>query len=98
MIEIKCWTEAELLCIEMQGHAHNDVPGKDIVCAAASMLIYTLRQRQQELNAHPFECVMTDGYARLKVPAAMKESFETVVSGFKLLSEGYPANVVFTRD
>ena len=93
MIKIKCWKEDELNCIEMKGHAEYDVAGRDIVCAAATMLIYTLRERQQELKAHPFHCEMTEGYAKLKVPAEMKESYETVAAGFKRLCEEYPKNV-----
>ena len=98
MMKVDCWEEPNMLCVEVTGHAGYDVAGKDIVCAAVSMLMYTLRQRQQDLNAKPFECEMRSGYAKIKVPEiSMRESYETVASGLKLLSEQYPENVEFTR-
>lgn len=99
MIEVRAWDEEEMHCLEMKGHAEAGAYGEDTVCAAASMLMYTLRARQQEMDAHPFSCCMNEGgFALLKVPKRMTETYETVISGLKLLSKEYPKNVVFTRD
>ena len=99
MIRIKAWDEDNMHCLKMEGHAGYDEPGKDVVCAAVSILMYTLRARQQELHDKPFTCNMSEsGYVLMKVSDRMIEPYKTVLSGLKLLSKEYPANVVFTRD
>ena len=53
MIEVKVFPKKHK--IEMTGHAEHDEPGKDVVCAAASMLFYTLAETVSSYPDKVFE-------------------------------------------
>ena len=91
------------LALHMQGHAGYDQPGKDIVCAAASMLALTLAIRCREL-AEPGEIALEQldsGEAHIVIApkegreAVYTETFRTIRSGLEALSAKYPDCVRF---
>ena len=93
MIKIK--TNDETLTIRVEGHAGYAEKGKDIVCSAVSILLYTyasellrlgiLSQIRDEENSY-------DIRPEADLETA-KPAFETILSGLRLLSEVYKKNV-----
>lgn len=92
--------------IEMEGHAEYAEKGKDIVCAAASMLMYTLadtiQKYEETLWSKPkIQIDESDGKIKTKIQCVPKPEFkgnidivyQTVLYGLQLLAEGYPDNV-----
>ena len=98
---IRVYLDTEALTLEMNGHADYADAGQDIVCAAASILAYTLLERARELHAEVHASI--DG-GRLSLRcgthpghhALMLAAFETVRAGFTLLARKYPEHVVLT--
>ena len=99
MISVTLDTSRPSLSIE--GHAHYAEPGRDIVCAAASILACTLASRIRSL-AGPGEiletsmepgrvCVVTHPDSQHR--QAFISAFETVREGFLLLARQYPSHV-----
>lgn len=104
MIHIKFYKSEDRLHMDMQGHAGTAKKGQDLVCAAATMLAYTLGQavqflyEQDRLLEKPkFQIV--DGYAHITVAprkCAMGETlmaFWTVQAGAFVLERNYPQAV-----
>ena len=99
MIQVMVRRKGRELDFRMDGHADFS-PGKaDIVCAAASMLAYTLMRRLRALLPEKafLEERTESGQLRLLVelgnaPQAV-EALETIMEGFFLLSEEYPGCV-----
>lgn len=94
----------------VKGHAGADVKGKDIVCASASILLYTLAQvvqnmeEQGDLAVEPV-IVTEDGDAHISCICKTDESYEETVSAFKvvrtgfdLLAQNYPQYVELITD
>lgn len=87
-----------------KGHAKSGEPGNDLVCAATSILVYTLAANVENL---------ADDKSRVRRPVVeLKEGhavvacapihgmkaittlvFDTVCSGFDILAQQYPENV-----
>ena len=91
--------------LTMEGHAYTDEPGKDLVCASASMLAYTLAANARALEA---QGALRDMHAELnagkadirctpvrKMKSVVQLVFETVCIGFDLLARDYPEQVRF---
>ena len=104
MIHIKFYKSDDLIHMDMQGHAGTAEKGKDLVCAAATMLVYTLAQavqflyEQDRLLEKPkFQIV--DGYAHITArprKCAMAEAMMTfwvAQAGAFVLERNYPQAV-----
>lgn len=104
MIEVK-FTEKKNE-IQMSGHANYDVPGQDIVCAAASILAYSLAQTIKNLEAQG--CLaekptlqLDKNETKIKCKAKpeyranVQMAFYVAVTGFDLLSHNYKKNINF---
>ena len=80
--------------IDIAGHA-DYCPGADIVCAAASMLAYTLIRRLRELpGGAEIDCAAGSVHIATRGKGEkVKETVETILAGYKLLAEKYPENV-----
>lgn len=104
MIHIKFYKSEDMIHMDVQGHAGTGKKGTDLVCAAATMLVYTLAQavqflyEQDRLLEKPkFQIV--DGYSHITViprKCAMSETllaFWTVQAGAFVLSRNYPQSV-----
>ena len=93
-------------CLEMTllGHAGAGPKGQDPVCAAATMLVYTLaqavrfHQEQDQLEAQP-RMVLESGAAEIAArpvedaAAEVMHTFWVVQAGFYTLAHNYPACV-----
>ena len=104
MIHIKFYKSDDLIHMDMQGHAGTEKKGQDLVCAAATMLTYTLAQAVQFLyeNDRLMEkpkIKILDGYAHITVMprrCSISETllaFWTVQAGAFVLERNYPQAV-----
>jgi len=97
MIEISVTKPLDKMRIEVKGHAEYGEYGSDIVCAAASILLYTLRERACDIDQRSVISVMTAGDSFVEVDIRnqrMRECVNTVLTGFRLLATNYPDNVI----
>lgn len=96
--------EKNEMLLEVRGHAGYAAPGRDIVCAAASILFQTYAswvELEHESGMIPDEpeIVKEKGFSRVafKPPREMvigsREHLALIVNGYRLLSESYPHNV-----
>ena len=90
------------LRMEVEGHANFDEAGKDIICAAASILTDTLGETIEEAEARGrCECKVKaeDGKALIWANPTMgsiveiKSYFRMAVKGFRMLQQQYPGFV-----
>lgn len=92
--------------VTVQGHANSDGKGDDLVCAAVSILTYTLAANALELKH--LGCTQGDvvtkleeGYSEvLIIPKRRKAkraamAFEAVCIGYELLAQQYPQYVQY---
>lgn len=93
MIEIR----ADPNRIALYGHANYAEPGKDIVCAAVSALVYTLQESIEKLTDDIvgfsfFNYATVIEFGEL-TPTA-KALIESFIVGCSLIAGSYPDNVV----
>ena len=74
--------------LRFEGHAGGGERGKDPVCAALSMLMYTLLEA---LPAEGVERYLADGYCR--VCGGDGRTYEVIAAGLRLLAAEYPEHV-----
>ena len=99
-------------CLTIKGHAGYAEPGKDIICASASMIFYNLcamlRQYPAEAFSMPLEMKMAKGKrgvtsVKCKPSAAYEtwidHDFLYALTGFQTLAGNYPeyVNLVVTQ-
>lgn len=93
--------------ITMDGHAGYAEQGKDIVCAAASILLYTLADTLKRFESICDSDINIDddnGKIKAVIKCTPKQSFEgniqlvyqIILNGLQLLADGYPDNVKIT--
>lgn len=104
MIHAEFFQKDGAVCMEMQGHALTAPKGEDLICAAATMVVYTLAQavqflyEQNRLLEKP-EVRITDGYAKIHVyprKCALAETLMTfwvAQAGAYVLERNYPQAV-----
>ena len=92
--------------LTMEGHARSAEPGRDLVCASASILAYTL--------AHNVTNMATGGQIRMTPVVKLEEGraevcvtprsgfqsivkliFDSICSGFALLAHDYPEYITY---
>ena len=94
------FTEGEKLSLRLEGHAGYAEHGKDIVCASASILAYTVAQyvklahENGEFKATP-EIVLNggDAFVCCEHTEDAKKMFEFAELGYQLLKYNYPQYV-----
>lgn len=91
--------------IEMSGHAGYDVPGKDIVCAAVSVLTETLIASVLTLSDSKIQVQRDEGYTKITYdPLVADFSLQVLLRAFFIgvsgVAEAYPdhANVQAVED
>ena len=104
MIDIRY--DKEKLTLELKGHAGAGVPGQDLVCCAASVLVYTLAanvRRMRKLGwLEEAKIRLTPGDARIACSphGARRECvlsrLDAICMGFRMLEKEYPEFVKFT--
>lgn len=100
MTNVRCTNDRDEYTIDIEGHAGYN-PGNDIVCAGASILGFTLMNALMDQDAITKEISFEDatGEIHIKIEGdkitkfKIKTIIETVMCGYELLMEQYPANV-----
>ena len=100
------YDEIRYLKLLVKGHAGADVIGRDLVCASASTLLYTLAQtvaemeERGELISSPIIVTEAEGDALITCQCNSDKSYADAVSafnvirtGFNLLAHNYPQYV-----
>lgn len=104
MITVKFYKKGEGIHMTMKGHAQNAPYGEDLVCAAATMMAYTVAQAVQFMNEQ--------GKLKKKPKISIKEGDVSIVAtpndddyaetlhtfwvaqcGIHVLAHNYPQNV-----
>ena len=104
MIHTKFFQKDGAVCMEMQGHAMTAPKGVDLVCAAATTVVYTLAQavqflyEQGRLEKQP-KIQIVDGYAFISASPNADSWAETLMAfwatqvGAYVLEHNYPQAV-----
>lgn len=82
--------------VKIRGHAHYAEPGKDIVCAAVSVLVQTLIQSVEELTTDRIEYSMQPGTVDIKFWCLSDQSkvlIDAFFIGIKGVAAAHPDNV-----
>lgn len=90
--------------ITASGHAGYAGKGKDIVCAATSVLMYTLIEELEKLetDGDVTDCEVEENDIGMLVKfkgdsVEAKMACETILSGLQMLAEQYPDNLAVNR-
>ena len=107
-VSIKSNNEKRYLRLRVKGHSNQSERGKDIICASASILAYTVAQtikdmgKDKKLEIEPV-IILKDGLATVtcvcKTDEAYAEAFAAynyAYTGYILLSHNYPDYVEIT--
>lgn len=102
MIQVTYNEVGDEMILRAEGHAGYAEKGKDIVCAAVSVLMQTLACSVDANNTgNTFELSDGKNGNRLTVQAPMsvlnRDKFDLVVEGLIRLAENYPENVQFKK-
>lgn len=95
MIRITRQDCSSVRSIGMTGHAGYAEEGKDIVCAAASILLFTLIEHLEQLGVS-YSSHAEKGSAGVAVTDPDRrtgEVFDVIETGYKLLAQRYPEHV-----
>ena len=102
---IKVIYDREQNRVTVEGHARSGEVGHDLVCASASILIYTLasfaRHTQKARQSHKLILKLESGDAEVsckpKKPykGAITLVFDSICAGFELLARNYPENISY---
>ena len=97
MLKITYTEGEESLCIRLEGHAGAGKWGKDIVCAAASILAYTAaasaRQlyREGKLTSAPYVRLQPgDALLEMEICPETENLMNVIRNGYTMLSLRYP--------
>ena len=92
--------------ITVEGHAYSGEPGYDLICASASMLIYTIAAyvNSAQQNNHVSNAVINlesgNGTVSCEPHKQFKNAitliFDSICAGYELLAANYPENVSYT--
>ena len=96
MIKVTRYTDR----ITIKGHAHYAAPGKDIVCAAVSVLVQTLIQSVEELTTDKIKYSMQPGKVDIKFWCLSDQSkvlIDAFFIGIEGIAEAHPDNVRLTE-
>lgn len=98
MTSIICDNDRGRYTIMIDGHSDYN-PGNDIVCASCSILTYTLLNALANMETEEFDSKEYEEGFVISVKgttetwAKVKTVIETIMLGYELLQEKYPANV-----
>ena len=91
--------------VSVEGHAKSGEVGHDLVCASASILVYTLAtlvRNMERAGQTKYPTVeLNEGQALIacNVPSRYKNTvtfaFDAICAGFDLLAQDYPDNISY---
>ena len=83
--------------ITVHGHAGYAPKGQDIVCSAASILLYTLAASLGD-DLHDVKIEEGDSRLTWRVNKKNNQTQATILQGFRLLAGTYPDHVTFVDE
>lgn len=102
---IKVIYHRDINCVTMEGHAESVEKGHDLVCASASILVYTLaafvKNLKEARQVYNPTVSLKEGDALISCnpPNRYKGSvtlvFDSICGGFELLARDYPDNITY---
>lgn len=102
---IKAVYERSANKLTVEGHAYGGEPGHDLICASASILVYTLasfaknvrKARQvKKLKIKLDEgCAVVSFKAKKQYRVAITLVCDAICAGFELLARNYPENISY---
>lgn len=102
---IKVVYERNPMRLTVQGHANSGEPGHDLVCASASILVYTLasfaKNTHKARQIKKFKIKLDEGDAEIsfkakpRYRAAITLVCDAICGGFQLLAGSYPGNISY---
>ena len=102
---IKVVYHRDLNRVTMEGHAQSGEEGHDLVCASASILIYTLASFVENMKGakqtYSPTVVLKEGDALVsceppnRYKGAITLVFDSICGGFELLARDYPDNITY---
>lgn len=98
MVEIKVTRRGRHIAFDITGHAHGGSPGEDVICAGVSTLALTLASALAHVGAPGLDATLNSGMAHIscRETKATRTVIQTVMRGFDILADSYPANVGIT--
>ncbi len=91
--------------VTVEGHAKSGEAGHDLICAAASILVYTLAVNVQNMEANgqvrDTVLILEHGDAEISCKSVNKYKsvvamiFASMCAGFEILAADYPGNIRF---
>lgn len=106
MVRIHFWQDKDkhTICMKLKGHANTAPKGEDLVCASATMLVYTVAQAMTFMNEQGFlkekpNIKIREGKASVSVVpkddyyAEVLHTFWVAQCGAHVLSMNYPEAV-----
>lgn len=100
MMTVEISAKSGVYAIRAQGHAGFADPGQDIVCSAASILIYTLAEMvfSEDFDESPtVDLSAGDALIQCKPTeeneARIRDAYDFVETGFAMLQQEYPGHI-----
>lgn len=105
MVKISFWRDESCgaICMKVHGHANTAPKGADLVCASATMLVYTVAQAirfmHEQGQTEPPRIKIREGKAKVSVVpkedyyAEVLHTFWVAQCGAHVLARNYPDNV-----
>lgn len=101
---IEATYDREQLKLTVKGHAQSGEAGHDLVCAAASILVYTLASNVAQMSVDKKrirrpKIELAEGSATIScspvhgTQAIATLVFDSICSGFDILAQKYPKNI-----
>ena len=100
MINIDIKRKNRRVVVSVKGHAAAAPKGEDLVCAAVSTLVLTLRETLARAKVQGFEYKLDDGNAVItfKQDKYTKPYMHTVMCGLDFLASAYPQYIKLRVD
>lgn len=97
--------ERNINSVTVKGHANGGAHGHDLVCASASILIYTIaafaNNAKKAKHAHKYQVKLVEGDSIVSIKpkrrykAAITLVFDSICGGFELLAKTFPENISY---
>ena len=91
--------------LTVEGHANSGEPGHDLICASASILVYTLasfaKNTHKARQNKKLVIKLNEGHAEVSFKAkprfkvALTLVCDAICAGFELLARNYPENISY---
>ena len=103
MLKVRVREKENLMEIKMEGHADYAEAGKDIVCSACSILLFTLLEELQKQQTEGKVKITVlemgeSGRCNVEITDWSRETevvLETILNGYKIIEKNFPKNILF---